>query len=196
MLNDTIKYYNKNAESFINGTRNVKFSDVQNKFLSYLTPNGYILDFGCGSGRDTKYFLAQGYDVEAWDGSETLCQAASAYTGIEVKHKMFSELSCINKYDGIWACASILHLPVDELGEVINKCANALKVNGIFYTSFKYGVFSGMRNGRYFTDMTENSFNDVLSRIHNLKVIEQWITSDVRPNRGDEQWLNLLLKKI
>ena len=100
---------------------------MQDRFLEKLEKGSYILDFGCGSGRDTKYFLEQGYRVEAVDGSDELCKRASQYTGIQVKQMFFEELSAVDKYDGIWACSSILHLPIDQLAEVVQKMAAALR---------------------------------------------------------------------
>ena len=196
MMNDkTIEYYNENAKQFVDTTVNVEFHHMQNRFLEKLQDGAYILDFGCGSGRDTKYFLEQDYRVDAIDGSAELCKLASELTGIEVKHMYFQELSEVEKYDGIWACSSILHLALNDLEDVMKRMAHAVKTNGIIYTSFKYGIFSGERNGRYFTDMTENTFEELLQKIPGLEVEEQWITSDVRPGRGEEKWLNLILRK-
>ena len=154
-----------------------------------------ILDFGCGSGRDTKYFLDNGYKVDAVDGSKEMCRRASEYTGISVKNMMFTELNVKEKYDGIWACSSILHLTKDELENVMNKMTTALKPNGIIYASFKYGNFSGERNGRYFTDMTEETFEELIKKVDGITLEEQWITSDVRVGRGEEKWLNVLLRR-
>lgn len=196
MLKDkTLSFYNTNAQEFVEGTLNVDFSNVQNKFLNKLKTGAVILDLGCGSGRDTKYFLAHGYTVEAIDGSTELCKLASAYTGIEVKHMIFQELQEVKKYDAIWACSSILHLPYAELVDVMKKMVTALKDNGLIYTSFKYGTFEGMRNGRYFIDMTEDRLEKLLQDVDGLEVEETWITSDVRPGRGEEKWLNLFLRK-
>lgn len=195
MTTHTINYYNSNATEFVSGTISVDFEATQKKFTDRLPQGAMILDFGCGSGRDTKYFLEQGYRVEATDGSIELCKLASEYTGIEVKHMLFQELSEVEAYDGIWACSSILHLPLKELADVMRKTVTALKDNGIIYTSFKYGTFAGERNGRYFTDMTEEAFADFLKQIDNIRIEEQWITSDVRPQRGEEKWLNLILRK-
>lgn len=191
----TIKYYNDNAKQFVATTANVEFHHMQKRFLEKLPKGAYILDFGCGSGRDTKYFVEQEYQVDAIDGSAELCKLASELTGIKVKHMYFHELSEVEKYDGIWACSSILHLNHDELEDVMKKMASAVKANGIIYTSFKYGTFSGERNERYFTDMTEDTFDELLRKIPGLEVEEQWITSDVRPGRGEEKWLNLILRK-
>lgn len=111
------------------------------------------------------------------------------------EHMYFQELSEVEKYDGIWACSSILHLNHADLEEVMKKMALSVKTHGIMYTSFKYGTFSGERNGRYFTDMTEETFEALLQKIPELEIEEQWITSDVRPGRGEEKWLNLILRK-
>ncbi len=193
--NNTLGYYDNHADEFYKSTVNVEFITMQERFLAKLKKSSCILDFGCGSGRDTKYFLERGYNVEAIDGSTELCKLASAYTGIEVKNMFFQELSEVDKYDGIWACSSILHLPIVELAGVMRKMVVALKENGIIYTSFKYGTFAGERNGRFFTDMTEETFADFLTEIDDLEVEEQWTTSDVRPGRGEEKWLNLILRK-
>lgn len=195
MLDKTINYYDINAKEFVEGTLNVDFKATQDKFINKLPAKGYILDFGCGSGRDTKYFLARDFNVDAIDGSIELCKIASEYTNIKVRHMYFNELSIVNKYDGIWACSSILHLSLDDLVDVFKRMSKALKDEGIIYTSFKYGDFSGERNGRFFTDMTEDSFAKLIANVENLKVEEQWITADVRPQRGNEKWLNLILRK-
>ena len=102
----------------------------------------------------------------------------------------------VNEYNGIWAYSSILHLPKKELRSVLQKMCIALKDNGMIYTSFKYGNFAGDCNGRYFTDFTEDTFDKFIKVIQELTIEEEWITSDVRPGRGEEKWLNLILRKI
>ena len=194
MKNKTLDYYNKNADNFVANTISVDFKKTQERFLDKLQGKR-ILDFGCGSGRDTKYFLEKGYEVEAVDGSEELCKAASKYTGIQVRQMLFQELAEENRYDGIWACSSILHLPREELRTVFLKMINALCSNGIIYTSFKYGEFEGERNGRFFMDFTIETFSEFLSDIDNITMEADWITGDVRPGRGEEKWLNLILRK-
>lgn len=196
MKDKTLEFYNEQFKGFIANTLNVDFSETQNKFISRLASKAHILDFGCGSGRDTKYFLDKGFIVTAIDGSVELCKFASEFTGIEVKQMFFQELSEIETYDGIWACSSILHLPYDELQDVFLKMVVALKDKGIIYTSFKYGTFEGERNGRYFTDMNEEKLNIFLDQVDGIKIEELWVTCDVRPGRGDEKWLNLILRKV
>ncbi len=191
----TLDYYNQNAQSFAAGTVSVDFHETQDRFLKLLDKGSLVLDFGCGSGRDTKYFLENGMYVEATDGSEELCRIASDYTGIPVKQMLFQELKETEKYDGIWACSSILHLPKQELKVVLMKMADALKEQGIIYTSFKYGDFEGKRNGRYFTDFTEDTFRDFVADITGIQIEEVWITGDVRQGRNEEKWLNLIIRK-
>ena len=129
------------------------------------------------------------------DGSEELCKIASAYTGIPVRQMYFQDLDVREQYDGIWACSSILHLEKTELRSVLKKMADALRPDGWIYTSFKYGECEGMRNGRYFTDFTWNSFQRFIRDTESLSIAESWVTGDVRPGREEEKWLNLLLQK-
>ena len=195
MSDKTLQYYNVNAESFAANTVAVDFSQIQQEFLSTLPPGANILDFGCGSGRDTKYFLEQGYKVDAIDGSSELCKLASAHTGIKVRQMLFQELHAKEKYDGIWACASILHVAKNELPDILQRMHNALKPDGIIYVSFKYGDFEGERSGRYFSDFTEESFGKLVKGIHGLVIEKMWIIGDVRDGREEEKWLNIILRR-
>ena len=192
--NQTLDYYNRNVQRFTGETLEVEFSNIQDSFLSQLPPGSLILDFGCGSGRDSRYFLQKGYQVEACDGSEEMVKAASQNAGIPVKKMLFSELDEIDRYDGIFACASILHVPSKELPDIITRMKKAVKTGGILYISFKYGTFEGIRNGRYFTDRTEESLQAILDEVGGLEIIRTGITGDARPGREDEKWLNVLLR--
>ena len=194
-MTTTIDYYDKNATEYSESTIGVDFSATQERFLRYIPLHAKILDFGCGSGRDAKYFLDKGYDVDAIDGSKEFCRLASVYTGITVKQMIFQELASVNEYDGIWACASILHLQKDDLILVLHKMATALKNTGVIYASFKYGTFFGERQGRYFTDFNEERLTEILALVPELQCREFWISSDVRPDRSDEKWLNVILSR-
>ena len=195
MSDKTLEYYNVNAEKFVESTLSVDFSQVQCEFLNLLMPESYILDFGCGSGRDTKYFLEHGFRVDAVDGSAELCRIASEFTGIQVHQMLFQELQEKEKYDGIWACASVLHVSKIELADILQKMCHAVKADGIIYTSFKYGNFEGERNGRFFSDFKEKSFCEFVKNIHELSIEKMWITGDVRDGREDERWLNIILRR-
>ncbi|MDO5135251.1 MAG: class I SAM-dependent methyltransferase [Eubacteriales bacterium] len=194
-MDSTIEYYDQNADPFVQETLSVDFSVVQQRFLGKLFPGARILDFGCGSGRDAKYFLDRGYLVEATDGSGELCRRAGEYAGIQVKQMLFEQLDEFERYDGIWACSSILHLDKEALREVLRRMGTALKADGVVYASFKYGDFEGLRRGRFFTDFTPESFGKYMGQVPGLQVEEWWVTGDVRPGREKERWLNLLLRK-
>ena len=195
VMSDTLDYYNKNAASFFNNTAEVNMGTIQKKFLSYLPEGSFILDLGCGSGRDTKLFHDNGYRVEAMDGSEEMCKLAAKETGLQVKHVLFSDFHEENKYDAVWACASILHLPKNEMKNMLERIAASLQDKGIFYTSFKYGDYEGEKNGRYFSYYTEETLNELLSSVPSLELLEEWISVDARKGREDEKWINVILRK-
>ena len=191
----TLEYYNKNAVAFVKDTVVVDFQSVQDLFLMFVPVAGRVLDFGCGSGRDSKYFLSKGYDVTAIDGSKELAQLAGEYIGQKVINISFQDFREEDAYDGVWACASLLHLPKTELKQVIKNIWKCLHRDGVLYASFKYGDFAGMRKGRYFTNLTEEGWQAVISGI-GFETIKMWVTADVREGRFDEQWLNVIVKKI
>lgn len=186
----TLGYYNKNAAAFVESTVDVEFGELQGRFARMLPEGGRILDLGCGSGRDSLAFANSGFVVDAVDGSEAMVKAASELTGLPVACVLFDEHEPTGEYDGIWACSSLLHVPMSDLAPIIGKYAGHLKLGGVFYMSFKLGDFEGMRNGRWFTDLDENSFSELIDGIDDLRVDLRDITSDVRPGRADEKWLN------
>lgn len=191
----TIDYYNKHAEEFTASTFEVDMESLYQPFLAELLESTRILDVGCGSGRDTLAFKNKGYQVDAIDYSEELVKKASRLTGIPIKLKSFYEIDDYEAYDGIWACASLLHCERNHLKEVIGKLVSALKPNGVLYMSFKYGNGDREKDGRQFTDLDEVQAKALLEQFDNVQQIQQWVTVDKRPDR-QEKWLNLLLRKL
>lgn len=191
---DTLAYYKEHAAAFAENTRKLGFTEIQDRFLSYLRKGDRILDFGCGSGRDAKYFLDRGYLVKATDGCRQMCELAHAYTGLDVKCMRFEELDDRERYEGIFACASILHVKKKDLPDVLKKMCNALKKYGVMYVSFKYGDFEGVRNGRYFSDFTEETFRERIASVPELIIEEIWLSEDVRKDK-EGTWLNAILRK-
>ena len=190
----TIDHYNQYADEFIASTFEVDMESLYRPFLALLPKTAQILDLGCGSGRDSLAFKNKGYQVEAIDSSAELVKKANELTGIEVRQQCFYGLNESEKYDGIWACASLLHCDRDCLPEMMGRIFKALKPNGVCYMSFKYGNTNREKDGRSFTDLNEQQAHDLLKQIDQALLLQQWITIDKRPDR-DEKWLNLLWKK-
>lgn len=189
-------YYNVNATSFFNDTVNVDMTSLYNKFIPLIEAQGSILDAGCGSARDSLYFKTKGFNVHSFDASEVLAEKASQLLQQNVEVTTFQEFQSSIQFDGIWACASLLHVPKEELSNSIANLAMYLKVSGIFYMSFKYGDTERQHNGRNFTDVDETVLSELLKNTPELTLKETWITGDARPGRDAEKWLNVLLTKV
>ncbi len=196
---DTLKYYNENANAYCEATKNGDMKEVYQRFVCFLPDKAYILDFGCGSGRDSKYFLSKGYKVTAIDGSSEMCKLASDYIGQEVKCMDFSELSDKSLYDGIWACSSIVHVEKEKLPCILRKMVAALKVGGIIYTCFKYGSDFEIKEGKYYNYMTPEEFIGVLKEfVPNAELIDSYSNATYTGTVGkrSSNWINFLVKRI
>lgn len=191
----TIEYYEINAAAFVDGTISANMGELRKRFLQYVPDGGTILDFGCGSGRDSRAFLDAGYQVVPLDGSPALCAKTKAVTGQPAICCKFQDYWAMTQYDGIWACASLLHLTLDELPAVMSQLEKSLKPDSVLYMSFKYGDYSGERNGRWFTDMTEDRLQTIMSGFSAMKEETMWQTDDARPDRT-EKWLNCIYRKM
>ena len=167
-------------------------SALYERFLDLLPASSRILDAGCGAGRDTAAFLQRGYQVEAFDASAKLVEIAQRVSGIAVQHSTFLNFSNAQPFAGIWACASLLHVPSSNLSATLQHLAGLLEPQGVMYVSFKYGEDDVERNGRHFTNCTEQRLQDFLQGT-GLSIKESWLTGDKRPERANEQWLNALL---
>ncbi|MCS4272466.1 MULTISPECIES: bifunctional 2-polyprenyl-6-hydroxyphenol methylase/3-demethylubiquinol 3-O-methyltransferase UbiG [Raoultella] len=190
----TINYYQHNADSFFTATVAVDMSSLYAPFVEALTPPELILDAGCGSGRDAKAFAEMGYQVEAFDASSEMVARAARYSGLPVRQRSFTDISETARYDGIWCCASLLHVPGDELPGVMQRLATALKPGGVWYVSFKYGTGEREKEGRRFTDLDEAGLAALVAALVDIDITRMWQTLDKRPDRS-ETWLNALLLK-
>lgn len=194
-MNETLNYYNQNADSFIDGTRNADMSEQYRFFLRHLPAGSKLLDLGCGGGRDSAYFSSLGFEVTAVDGSEELCKRVREAYGIDALCVKFEDISFASEFDAVWACASLLHVKKADMPMVMEKVSAALKQGGVLYASFKYGSEERICNGRFFNDYTQNELDTLLTKENRLSLLEYWITEDVRPDRAGERWLNFIAKK-
>lgn len=188
-MNETIEYYNRNAAAFAAGTANAEMEDLRQRFLKYVRPDGCILDAGCGTGRDSYAFLKAGYQVDAFDASKEMCKYASEQLNKPVACMRFEELTGENKYDGIWACASLLHVKAEALPDVLERLKKLLKPNGVLYASFKKGSGERTKDGRYFNDMTAEACRQLLTDT-GFQILELFESTDVRKDRSGEEWVN------
>lgn len=195
-MSETIAYYEKNAEKFFKDTVQVDMSALYKPFLALLPPNGRILDAGCGSGRDSLYFKRHGYQVEAFDASLEMCRLASAHLGQPVHQKTFDEVGWDSDFDGIWACASLLHVRRDSIDSVIERLCHTLGPSGVMFASFKLRDDEWEQDGRFFNGYDEASFPQLITHHPALLLRSIWVSADERPGRKNEKWLNALLQRI
>lgn len=193
--NRTLDFYNTQAMQYVEETVGLDVSNIRNLFLNLIPEGGHILDLGCGSGRDGRFFLDHGYSVTAIDASSELAKLASEFIGKAVENRSFQELDYSETFDGIWACASLLHCPKSEMHAVIQRMTKALKPSGIIYMSFKYGEGERVdERGRFFSDYTEANISRTIAEHADLQIVE--IFTESKPLRGGFQtWLNVFAKK-
>lgn len=186
-------YYEQHAEQFYQDTVGVDMAPLYARFLAHVPADKAILDAGCGSGRDALAFKRLGYPVHAFDASEALAHKASELLGQPVARQSFEQFDEVARYGGIWACASLLHLPEKKLPDAFERLWNALLPGGVLYCSFKYGDGERVKDGRHFTDANEARLQQWTQHLQDCEQ-QSWITEDQRPGR-EERWLNFLLFK-
>ncbi len=192
---DSIEYYDTNAVEYFESTVDISMQDWWDLFTGQLPEGASILDLGCGSGRDSAYFISCGYDVTAMDASEEMCNLASIHIGQDVLQLSFAEMDFNQVFDGIWACASLLHVPSDEIDTIMSKVINSLKINGVLYLSFHYGDYEGERDGRYFKDYRVKTLKELIGRYEKLDIID--IDKCHATHEDNEtEWVYALVRRI
>lgn len=193
MIDKTVEYYNVNADNFFETTVHADMSFQMEEFVKLIPDGGYVLDAGCGSGRDSLALKQRGFKVEAFDASEEMCNRASKLLGQQVRLCRFEEMDYTDQFDGIWACASLLHVTMESMIDVIKRLQLALKTEGVLYASFKKGVGERYRGDRRFTDADETYLQSILKDYFDILVIRE--SGDVRPGRDAEVWMNVFARK-
>lgn len=191
----SVDYYNNNSESFIKDTRNIDMKKNYEVFLANIPDQGLILDAGCGSGRDSLIFQKLGYRVDAFDGSSSMVSEAKKLTGLNIELSTFEDFEFNRSYNGIWACASLLHVRRVNLPSILTRLSEGLISGGVLYSSFKYGNNERLNGERYFNDINEHVLKAYVDTVPNISVMQTWVTGNRRTNDNDEKWLNSLLLK-
>ena len=192
---DSLDYYERYAIPYYEQTIDLDLSEIMKRFVECLPEGAEVLDLGCGSGRDTKALGEYGFYVTPMDGSAKMCELAEIYTDQEVLHLTFEQMDFKEVFDGIWACASLVHVPGDEMRDIMRKVMEALKPGGVLYFSVYEGDRDGVYGGRYYCDYTEAELRRLLGHIRDSEILDIWTTEDVRKEKEDHRWLDVLLKK-
>ena len=191
----SLDYYDQNAQDFVAQTLLVDMTEHYRRFLAGIANGSRILDAGSGSGRDAAYFSNAGYEVEAFDASIEMVASTRQNAGVPTKLMTFEAFEWEQPFDGIWACASLLHVRRQKLPKVLMRLTAALNANGLIYASFKLGAHEREVGGRYFNDVNKQQLEQVIRPGIGLEIEAVWTSADVRPERRSEAWLNCLLRK-
>jgi SAM-dependent methyltransferase len=191
----TVAYYDRNARAFVDATLGLCMEPLYQPFLDLVPAGGHILDAGCGSGRDAREFLRRGYRVTAIDASQQMARLAAAVIGKPVEVLRIEDLAVEEEFDGIWACASLIHVPRRDIDNVLCRLGRTLRPGGVLYMSLKWGEGQRVEEGRLFNDYTENGFRPLLAGHALLSLLRAWRTDDVRPAKQGDTWLNVLARR-
>src|SRR4051812_38788459 len=104
----------------------------------------------------------------------------------------FEDVAWRGEFDGIWACASLLHVPAASFPNIASRLVDALRPGSAWYMSFKLGEGERLADGRLFVDHTEATLRSALSVLP-VEIVEDWILTDLRPGRQAKRWLNTVL---
>ncbi|MGH6965386.1 MAG: class I SAM-dependent methyltransferase [Phenylobacterium sp.] len=194
-MSATIGFYDQNAEDFFNRSVDADMARGHADFTALVPPGGRILDAGCGSGRDSLAFAGLGFQVTPIEASAKLAALAVAHTGLPVEVMTFDQVAWREEFDGVWACASLLHVPLAELPAAVTRLRDALVPGGVLWMSFKYGAQERFANGRHFTDLDEAGARPLIEAVGGLALISLTVTDDARDDRPGERWLSVLCRK-
>lgn len=192
----TLAFYDTHAHQYFRNSVNLDMMPAYERFLAHVHRGARLLDAGSGSGRDTRAFLERGYQVDAFDASPALAELSTKFTGIQTKVMDFLNLDVVEQYDGIWACASLLHVPRSQMTAALQRLGTALKIGGVLYASFRHGGTEKVAaDGRFFTDMQHGDAVSIVASVPALRLIETWTNVSPGAQGGELHWFNILCKR-
>jgi SAM-dependent methyltransferase len=193
----TEDYYEKHAREYFDATSSLSLDDLYPVFLNELPKGGMILDAGSGSGRDTKAFRLRGYNVVAIEPSEALAGLAEQFTGQLPLRRKFLDLDFHNEFDGIWACASLLHVPKCDIVAVIDRLSQTLKREGVMFASLKEGCGEHIGDdGRYFAYYSPNEFRAIMEQSCRFRELAFLRTAEMRSLKHTAPWIDFVFRKV
>lgn len=192
LLAGTDRYYLDNATDYAYRTIDADMSLLRNQFMARLPAGGRILDAGCGAGRDLKIFNNSGYQACGIDASATLVEIAKQYSGANCTVGRIEEVADISRFDGIWACASLLHLPKADIESVLRRFQKALLPGGTLFASVQEGLGEqSAPDGRFFAHYQLDEFVKVVEAA-DFSVDKAWLTEDTLCRSNANSWINIL----
>lgn len=191
----SVEFYEANAQSFFDRTVQADMAAPREAFAALLPAGGRVLDAGCGSGRDALALSRLGFQVTATEASPALAELARAHSGLPIQVMTFEQMAWREAFDGIWACASLLHVPRADLPAAVGRLREALVRGGVLWMSFKYGTLQREAGGRTFTDLDETGAAALLQAVGGLDLEALEVTGDVRGDHGGERWLTIVCRR-
>lgn len=188
-------WYDGRAERFAAAVADLDKAGDYARFLARIPAGGRILDAGCGAGRDSAHFLERGYAVTACDLSPEMARLARARTGLDVRVTDFTTPEWTPEFHGVWAMASLLHLPRSATGRAVAALGRALLPGGVLLVSGKHGSREWEKDGIWFSALDEAWLDDFLAANPALLLRESWRRPDDRPDRPGEEWFTFLLAR-
>lgn len=179
MSGKTVDFYDENAVDYAAAAMQWPVNPRLPAFLARCKPGGRILELGTGSGRDARAMLDAGFSVDPTDGSAGLAAIATQLIGQPVRTMLFHELESVGEYDGVFASASLLHVPRDELSDIIGRVRRALKGGGVAWASFKSGAAEGLDGlGRHYNYLGAEEL------LASWKASADWASLEIETWRG------------
>ena len=192
----TLLFYETNAQLYAEQTRGIGLAHLYAPFLNTVPKGGKILDIGCGAGRDLKHFTEEGFHAVGIEPSKKLAAMASEFSGCKVVVSMVQDIRFVEVFDGVWACASLIHLPRHKLPDALEKIFFALKPLGVLFVSMQMGAGEVVTaDGRFFTRYTSQEVSSAIERSR-FELLNVWVTPDSLPGRDSITWVNVIAKKL
>ena len=192
----TLRYYSENAAPYLASRPTAESRNIRN-FMNALPPGGRVLELGCGSGRDTEVFRKSGFDVVPTDGCDEIAVLAEQRLGSPVSVMRFDQLDAFDEFDGVWANASLHHVPREGLPHVLTLIHRALKRGGVHYANYKAGGKDGRdERARYYSYLSMAQMMAAYQESGAWEVLEQFAyDSDKRYETTVGSWVGVMARK-